>query len=110
MEYNGNYINVSDSIKNRIKRFIKNIYLYIESEYEQEILNPTYYRDVILYIAEGFPFLKEKEKWEEIGYNLCKAIKQDLENYGVVENDIGMIGSFGYTCFVVSQYSKKQET
>ena len=107
MEYNRNYIDLSDSIENKIKGFIKNIYLYIESEYNQEILNPIYYRDIILFIAEGFSSLKEKEKWEKMGYNMCKAIKQDLENYGVVENDIGMIGSFGYTCFIISQYSKK---
>lgn len=107
MEYNKKHISLSYNINKKIKEFIKDIYLYIESEYDQEIINPIYYRDIILFIAEGFPFIKEKDKWEKIGYDMCKAIKQDLENYGVVENDIGMIGGFGYTCFVVSQYSQK---
>ncbi|WMM25772.1 lanthionine synthetase LanC family protein [Tissierella sp. MB52-C2] len=107
MKYNWNYVSLSDDIKRKIEKFIRNIYSYIENEYNQEVLNPIYYRDVILLISEGFPILKDKEKWEKIGYDICKAIKQDLENYGVMENDIGMIESFGYTCFVVSQYSKK---
>jgi hypothetical protein len=107
MRYDESYINLSDSIKIKMEEFIKNIYFYIENEYDQEILNPTYYRDMILLISEGFSLLKDKEKWEKIGYDICKAIKQDLENYGITENDIGMIESFGYTCFAVSQYSKK---
>lgn len=107
MKYNGSYINVSNGIRLKIEEFLKNIYSYIENEYNQEILDPIYYRDIILLISEGFSFLDDKEKWEKVGYDICKGIKQDLESYGVVENDIGMISSFGYTCFVISKYSKR---
>lgn len=107
MKNNKNYINLSESMKIKMEKLIGNTYSYIEAEYDQGILNPVYYRDMILLISEGFPFLKNKKKWEKIGYDICKAIKQDLETYGVVENDIGMISGFGYTCFVVSEYSKR---
>lgn len=107
MKYEEGYTNLSDNTKIKIEKFLENIYSYIEFQYDKEILNPIYYRDILLLIGETFPLLKNKEKWEKIGYDMCKAIKQDLEKYSVVENDIGMIGSFGYTCFVVSQYSKK---
>ncbi|MBU5438429.1 hypothetical protein KQI42_10440 [Tissierella sp. MSJ-40] len=107
MEYNRNYINLSDNTRVKLEKFLGDIYSYIETEYDKGILNPIYYRDIILLISEGFPCLKNKEKWEKIGYDICKAIKQDLENYGVVENDIGMISGFGYTCFVVSKYSRR---
>ena len=107
MKYEEGYTNLSDNTKIKIEKFLENIYSYIEFQYDKEILNPIYYRDILLLIGETFPLLKNKEKWEKIGYDMCKAIKQDLEKYSVVENDIGMIESFGYTCFVVSQYSKK---
>lgn len=107
MEYSKKYIRLSDNIRIKTEKFIENIYSYIENEYDKEILNPIYYRDIILLISEGFFFIKNKEKFEQIGYDLCKSIKQELEMYGVIENDIGMISGFGYKCFVVSKYSKR---
>ncbi|MEA4820622.1 MAG: lanthionine synthetase LanC family protein [Erysipelotrichales bacterium] len=104
---NKSYINLNSDIKGKMENFIDDVYRNIERKYDKGILNPIYYSDILLLISEGYCLLENKQKWEKIGYDICKAIKQDLESYGVGENDTAMISGFGYTCFAVSQYSKR---
>lgn len=104
---NKSYINLNSDIKGKMENFIDDVYRNIERKYDKGILNPIYYSDILLLISEGYCLLENKQKWEKIGYDICKAIKQDLESYGVGENDTAMISGFGYTCFAVSQYCKR---
>lgn len=105
--YNNNLINLSKEVENNVKEFIERVLCYIEDQYDNEMLNPLYYEGILLIIAEGFEILHNKQKWEKIGYDICKAIKHDLESYGVMENKSSMICGYGLKCFSVSQYSNK---
>lgn len=102
-----NYIDISQNTGNKLNKFLEYYFEYVEEQYDLEIINPIYYCDLLLTISEVYPLLESKDKWERIGYDLCKGLKQDIERYGVSENNIGMIGGLGYTCFCVSIYSKR---
>ncbi|WDV47623.1 hypothetical protein PV797_08040 [Clostridiaceae bacterium M8S5] len=100
------YIEIPGDIKYKMNDFIKEIYSIIEKQYDEEILNPKYYNDILLLISEGFFMIEDKVKFEKIGYDICKAIKYNLENSMVNKDHIGMISGLGYTCFAVRRYNK----
>lgn len=57
-------------------------------------------------IMEIYPLLEEKEKWEKIGYEICKGMKYALEN----KTRIGVPGMFsglGKSAFAVRTFSER---
>lgn len=57
-------------------------------------------------IMEIYPLLEEKEKWEKIGYEICKGMKYALENktrMGVP----GMFSGLGKSAFAVRAFSER---
>ncbi len=102
-----NYLHISNENLIKIKKYIDLQFNYIESQYNNNLINPKYYSDIILLLAEALPILDEKNKWIEIGYNICKGIKQDLEYYSVGSNEISMISGFGYTCFALNRFARE---
>lgn len=101
------YIDISGTTKNKINKFLECFFKYIEEQYDLEIINPIYYCDLLIMISEVYPLATNKGKWEQMGYDLCKGLKQDIETYGISEERIGMIGGLGYTCFCVNLFNKK---
>lgn len=91
-------------IKNIIS-YINDVFEYIENEYNNKLLDPRYYIDVLLLSSSAIKFGANKNLWEKIGYDICKYIKQQLETYGIL-NNIGMFSGFGYCCYAVNEYSK----
>ncbi|UDN58935.1 MULTISPECIES: lanthionine synthetase LanC family protein [unclassified Clostridioides] len=92
--------------KNRVINFINLYFDEIKKQFINKSLNLNYAESILLSIADGF-FLfnsNEKEIFDEIGYFLCKYIKEDLEKYGIYKS-LGMLSGFGYTCFCVNSYS-----
>lgn len=91
----------------KVNNVLNSFFKYIENQYDLEMINPKYYYDFLLVISDAYPILTDKDKWEKIGYDLCKDIKHQLENYGINYDDIGMIGGLGYISFCVNLYSAR---
>ncbi|MBU5483725.1 lanthionine synthetase C family protein [Clostridium sp. MSJ-11] len=102
-----NYIDISEDTKDKINKFLECFLGYVEEQYELKIINPVHYCDLLIMISEAYPLLERKEKWEQIGYDLCKGLKQNIETYGISEKHMGMIGGLGYMCFCVNLFSEK---
>ncbi|QXM06243.1 lanthionine synthetase C family protein [Crassaminicella indica] len=102
-----NYIHISENTRDRVNEFLNCFFQYIEEQYDLEIINPIYNSDFLMIISEIYPLIDNKDKWEQMGYDLCKGLKQEIETYGISEKNLGMIGGFGYKCFCVSLFNKK---
>ncbi|NLY46782.1 MAG: lanthionine synthetase C family protein, partial [Tissierella sp.] len=102
-----NYIDISQNTKDKLIKFLECFFEYVEEQYDAEEINPKYYCDLLLVISEAYPLLENKDKWEQIGYDICKGLKQDIEKYGIPVNNIGMIGGLGYMCFCINLYNKR---
>ncbi|MBM7870400.1 hypothetical protein JOC70_001885 [Clostridium pascui] len=101
------YIDISANTKDEINKSLECFFEYVGEQYDLEIINPIYYCDLLMIISEAYPLVKHKEKWEKMGYDLCKGLKQDIETYGISEEHMGMIGGLGYKCFCISLFNKK---
>lgn len=78
---------------------------YIINQYENNLLNPLNYVDILLYISEVLPYAENRDKLIEIGYKICKHEKQDLEIYGI--EDLSMFDGLGYLCFAINEFCNK---
>ena len=43
-------------------------------------LRPLFASDFLLVLTEVYPYIKEKEIWDDIGYRLCHDIKESIED------------------------------
>lgn len=101
------------NVENKCKtiRYINGFYEKIENDYDVNCLNPNYFSDILLCIADGHDYISSMgkyEKFKEIGYNICKYIKQDIE-FRHNELDIGMFTGLGYICFCIEAFQEKYE-
>lgn len=62
--------------------------------------------DFLYTIMEIYPLLEEKEKWEKIGYDICKNIKYILENETRMRTP-GMFSDLGRVAFAVRVFSER---
>lgn len=98
---------LSEQNINRAKHFIDNYFSYLKEQWEKGLVSFEYYPDMLLTIADAYPFLSSQDKWEEIGYSLCRGIKEKLISYGVYRNALGMFGGLGIQAFAVNLYRKQ---
>lgn len=105
-------------VKENVEKYIDKVFKSIEQLYDEKMINPLYFLDVI-YLSSIVLFLYNEEnktkrsglhvnaeKWDEIGYKLCYEMKRYIENDHPHKDRIGMISGFGYCCFAVEQYSE----
>lgn len=70
-------------------------------------LRPLFASDFLLVLTEVYPYIKEKEIWDDIGYRLCHDIKESIERNGVSEQFLGIISGLGFQTFIVQRYSEE---
>ena len=85
--------------------FIDGYFEYILSLYKKEELSPKCYMDLLIIISDAIDYLKDPV-WEEVGYSICKKIKEEIERDGINPYRIGMFGSLGRQAFAVDLYNK----
>lgn len=90
-----------------MRKYIINVLRSVKNDYNKQILNPKEYPDIILLCVMAMDIDNDKEKWTEIGYQLCYEIKNKIESLSTNENDISMLSGFGYECFSVNLYSQR---
>ena len=61
--------------------FIDGYFEYILSLYKKEELSPKCYMDLLIIISDAIDYLKDPV-WEEVGYSICKKIKEEIERDG----------------------------
>ena len=93
---------INNCIDTAVTDTINEILDYIEDQYQKKKLSASCYADVLLLITEVLPHVENREKWTNIGYNICWSEKQILENYGI--QNIDMFQGFGYRCFAINQF------
>ena len=76
----GKQIFWNKSIETDISEIIQEILHYVDSQRDNGTLNPNYYDSILLLIAEILPYVKEKERWTDLGYLICRNIKESIEN------------------------------
>lgn len=96
-------VQMTEKQENGCKRIIEDYLNY----YWSKEFNPRFQWDFLLVLTELYPLFKDKNMWEEIGYRICKQIKEGIEKNGISINTLGMIGGIGYQTFLVQQYYKK---
>lgn len=93
-------------MNSKLTEYINMLEFNIIDDYNNKTLDPNKYPDILLFVSELYSINKNKIL-EEIGYNICKSIKQYTENYDLSRyNSISMLGGFGFYCFSVRVYSK----
>lgn len=90
---------------NWAKDFIDGYFEIIKYLYQSDNIPSNSYIDILLLISDAFEYLKEPI-WEEIGYSLCKKIKEELEVEGISPYKMGMFNSLGHQAFAVNLYSQ----
>ncbi|MSU01549.1 lanthionine synthetase C family protein [Tissierella pigra] len=102
-----NYMNLSEKNLKKVDEILKWYFKYIERKYDSEEINPKDYADFLIGISESYPILENKSKWEVIGYDLCKAIKQKIESEVGINNITSMYSGLGYMSFAVNLYYER---
>ena len=77
----GKQIFWNKSIETDISEIVQEILHYVDSQRDNGTLNPNYYDSILLFIADILPYVKEKERWTDLGYLICQNIKESIENY-----------------------------
>lgn len=96
---------IDSEVLENINILILNYYDEILQRYKNETINPYEYSDILISIACGFEFLEDKETWKQIGYDICKGIRQQVELLPIKNEDLGMFSVFGNICFSVHLFS-----
>lgn len=102
IQYN---IPVSDKNIDIAKKIIERYFYDIIKRYNEKSISPLFYSDILIVLSEALIFYPDN-KLEEIGYNFCYVIKQDIEKLGI-HNYIGMLSGLGKAAFGVNLYSEK---
>lgn len=102
----GKQIFWNKSIETDISEIIQEILHYVDSQRDNGTLNPNYYDSILLLIAEILPYVKEKERWTDLGYLICRNIKESIENYGY-QHRTAMFGGLGSQCFAVNAFVRR---
>lgn len=79
---------------------------YIKKVFQRFLLgqvNSLLYAHFLILICECYDIFVDKEYWKNIGYNLCKEIKEEIELNGVKGN-IGIWSGLGIKAFAINEY------
>lgn len=86
--------------------FIQPIEEYIKKVFQRFLLgqvNSLLHAHFLILICECYDIFTDKEYWKDVGYNLCKEIKEEIEINGVKGN-IGIWSGLGIKAFAVNEY------
>lgn len=87
--------------------FIDDYFSYLQEQWAKGSVSFKSYPDTLLTLADAYPFLSSRDKWEEIGYSVCTGIKEELVTNGIHHSALGMLGGLGIQAFAVNLYSKQ---
>lgn len=95
--------NIHKEIRNMIKKYEESI----EIKYKNNKISPEDYESILFSIAVIYKFFDEREKevLKEIGYNLSKGIKQEIENDSDMR--ISMFAGLGYSAYAINAFSRE---
>ena len=85
---------------------VNEIIAYVEGQYKSGILSPEFYDDTLMFASEILPYTKNQNTWIDLGYRLCRYLKQNLERHGFCHKT-SMHGGVGYQCFAVNEFCKQ---
>lgn len=102
----GKQIWINKLLSDDIAFVLKEVMNYIEIQQKGEMIQTGQYADVLLFISELLPHIKDKNMWVDLGYRLCRRIKQNLESHGY-NSRISMIGGLGYECFAINAFCQE---
>lgn len=94
--------NISDKAKEELE-FVIQYCLNVYCDKSSVDFNKV---DFLYTMMEIYPLLEEKEKWEKIGYDICKNIKYILENETRIRIP-GMFSDLGKVAFAVRVFSER---
>lgn len=97
---------LNKSAKSEAVDIISEIIVYIENQHKNGMLRKEFYNDTLLFTSEILPYITNQDKWIDIGYRICKYIKETTENYGYSYRT-DMFDWLGYQCFTVSAFCKE---
>ncbi|SFE66859.1 lanthionine synthetase LanC family protein [Peptostreptococcus sp. D1] len=94
-------------LENNINKIVFSYLDYVCELYDNNIISPYDYENIILSIGVLYDFIPDenKEKFLDIAYDVSKAIKQKIE-FGNDMN-ISMFIGLGFTAFSMNIFSKK---
>lgn len=95
--------NIHKEVRNMIKKYGESI----EIKYKNNKISPEDYESILFSIAVIYKFFDEREKevLKEIGYNLSKGIKQEIENDSDMR--ISMFAGLGYSAYAINAFSRE---
>lgn len=95
--------NIHKEVRNMIKKYGESI----EIKYKNNKISPEDYESILFSIAVIYKFFDEREKevLKEIGYNLSKGIKQEIENDSDMR--ISMFAGLGYSAYAINTFSRE---
>ncbi|WP_291580908.1 lanthionine synthetase LanC family protein [Clostridium sp. UBA6640] len=97
---------VNEGIYQKLQNYIDRTLDCIKSDYEKNEIKYIYYADILHLSAIAYKTDEHKDKWEEIGYQMCCKIKDFIENYHTYKNNVSILAGFGYMCYAVELYSQ----
>lgn len=95
--------NIHKEVRNMIKKYGESI----EIKYKNNKISPEDYESILFSIAVIYKFFDEREKevLKEVGYNLSKGIKQEIENDSDMR--ISMFAGLGYSAYAINAFSRE---
>lgn len=97
---------IKKKIQKEVEEYLIKAFQTIDNSYEKGNINPNYFADIIYLSSIAIKLEIDKEKWEEIGFNLCYELKRCIEIYKIHRGNTAMISGFGYICFAVKCYAE----
>lgn len=89
-----------------MEEFVNAYFEKIYMLYSQNTIPYESYLDFLILISDS-GLCNTELKWEEMGYTICKKIKEQIETEGINPFQIGMFSSLGHQAFAVNLYHKK---
>lgn len=102
----GNQIFLDKSVEIEAAGIVNEISAYVEGRYKSGMLRPEFYDNVLLLAAEILPYIEDQDAWIDLGYRLCRDIKQDMEHHGY-QHQTAMDSGLGRRCFAVGGFCEQ---
>ncbi len=102
----GHQIFLDKSVEIEATDIINEITAYVKGQYKNGMLRPEFYDNALLLTAEILPYVEDRDEWVDLGYRLCRALKQDMEDHGY-QHQTAMDRGLGHRCFAVSEFCEQ---
>ena len=94
------------AIATKVEYVVDEITTYIDNLNRRGNLSPEDFSNTVLLIAELLPLTENQDLWVDLGYRICKHMKEIMESYGC-NHETDMFGGLGYQCFSINAFCKE---